>query len=194
MQAPHEVCTEYARTLIRIKARQLRRRPSFRDSEQADIEQDLTLYLLSQAKHFDPSRATLNTFIDRVVASGAAILVRERKREKRLPADGVAIESLADVVDQPDGPPASRASLVSNADLHRRAGVAPLTDEELFELIEDVGSAIASLPPKLRRLCRSLAKRNRSDTQRALKFSRRDFDAAMDLLRQHFTCAGLQKK
>lgn len=193
MQAPQEVYTPYARTLIRIKARQLRRRPRFRQFDPADIEQDLTLYLLSQAKHFDPSRATLNTFIDRVVASGVATLVRERKREKRLPAEGVAIESLADVVDQPDGPPAPLATLVSTVDLHRRAGVAPLTDAELFEIIEGVGSAIASLPPELQRLCRVLAQRNQTTTKRVLGISRRDFDAAMDLLRHHFTRAGLKK-
>lgn len=193
MQAPNEICTSYARTLIRIKARQLHRRPSFREFEQADIEQDLTLYLLSQAEHFDPTRGALNTFIDRVVESAAAILARERKREKRLPADGVDVESLAKVVDQPDGPPAPLAALVSSDDLQRRTGVAPLTDAELFEVIEGVGCTIASLPPELQQLCRALMDRNKATTKRELGMSRRAFDVAMDLLRQHFAAAGLKK-
>lgn len=193
MQAPNEICTSYARTLIRIKARQLRRRPSFRELEQADIEQDLTLYLLSQAEHFDPARGALSTFIDRVVESGAAILARERKREKRLPAEGVEVESLATVVDQSDGPPASLATLVSSDDLQRRNGVATLTDAELFEVIEGVGYTIASLPPELQQICRALMNHSKAATMRELGMSRRAFDVAMDLLRQHFAGAGLKK-
>jgi len=193
MQAPHEVCTDYARTLIRIKARQLCRRPSFQDTEQADVEQDLTLFLLSQAEHFDPARGSLNTFIARVVDSAVAMMVRERKREKRVPAEGINVESLADIVEQPDGPPAPLAALVSGADLQRRVGTVPLTDAELYELIEGVGCAIASPPPELQQLCRSLMQRNRSTTERELGLSRRNSDAALELLRQHFTRAGLKK-
>lgn len=189
----HEVVTSYARTLIRIKARQLRRRPSFREFEQADIEQDLTLYLVSQAEHFDPTRGALNTFIDRVVESAAAILARERKREKRLPAEGVEVESLANVVDQPDGPPAPLATLVSSDDLHRRTGVAPLTDAELFEIIEGVACAIETLPPGLQQLCRTLMDRSKATTQRDSGMSRRAFDEAVSVLRLHFANAGLKK-
>jgi RNA polymerase sigma-70 factor (ECF subfamily) len=194
MPAPNGICTNYARTLIRIKARQLRRRPSFREFEQADIEQDLTLYLLSQADRFDPARGSLNTFIACVVDSAAAMMVRQRKREKQSPADGIGLESLADVVDQPDGPPAPLAALVSNADLRRRMQTEPLTDAELYELIESVGGAMAPLPPELRRLCGALMRGNRSTAEQELGLSRRTADAALDLLREHFIRAGLKKK
>jgi hypothetical protein len=193
MQAPNEFCTSYARTLIRIKARQLRRHPSFREFELADIEQDLTLYLLSQADHFDPARGSVNTFIDRVVESAAAILARERKRGKRLPAEGIEVESLATVVDQPDGPPAPLAALVSGDDLQRRTGAAPLTDAELFEIIEGVGCAIASLPPGLQQLCRNLMDRSKATSQREMGMSRRAFEETVRVLRQHFASAGLKK-
>jgi len=193
MQAPNEVFTTYARTLIRIKARQLRRRPSFRDAELADIEQDLALYLLSQAEHFDPTRGAVNTFIDRVVESGAAILARARKREKRLPDTSVAVTSIADVVDQPDGPPAPLAALVSNEDLQRRTGVYSLTDAELFELIDDVRVAFSSLPPDLQQLCSALVDHNHTITKRTLSLSRRAFDVALNQLRRHFAQAGLKK-
>lgn len=193
MQAPNEVFTTYARTLIRIKAHQLRRRPSFRDAELADIEQDLALYLLSQAEHFDPTRGAVNTFIDRVVESGAAILARARKREKRLPDTSVAVTSIADVVDQPDGPPAPLAALVSNEDLQRRTGVYSLTDAELFELVDDVRVAFSSLPPDLQQLCSALVDHNHTITKRTLSLSRRAFDVAMNQLRRHFAQAGLKK-
>ena len=58
---------EYARTSIRVKAKQLSRRKDFGTSCREDIEQDLWLHLLGQAARFDGDRSSLNTFIDRVV-------------------------------------------------------------------------------------------------------------------------------
>ena len=69
------VCTEYARTLIRVKARQIVCRPGFSRSDTGDVEQDLYLHLLSQAQQFDPTRGSINTFIARVVDSAVAMLV-----------------------------------------------------------------------------------------------------------------------
>jgi len=65
------VLTEYAESSIRVKARQLTRRPEFNRSDREDLEQELWLALLSQAGQYDPKRASLHTFIDRVVASAA---------------------------------------------------------------------------------------------------------------------------
>ena len=59
----HGIVTEYARTLIRVKAKQIVRRPGFSRSDQEDIEQDLVVHLLCQAERFDPERGSLNTFM-----------------------------------------------------------------------------------------------------------------------------------
>ena len=83
-----EFFNDYARTLIRVKAKQLVRRPGFSRSDQEDVEQDLFLHLLRQVQHFDPTRGSLNTFVARVVNSAAAMLVRERGRNKRSPGGG----------------------------------------------------------------------------------------------------------
>ncbi len=191
---PHnEFVNEYARTLIRVKARQIVRRPGFSRSDQGDIEQDLFLRLLSQAQHFDPARASLNTYIARVVDSAVAMLVRERSRNKRVPAASIAIQSLELMVDQPCGRPAPLWATVSTADMERRLGGASLSDAEQFELVEDVASVIASLPPALQNVCRSLLERSRAVTEHDLGLSRRKFEAAMDLIRQHFTRAGFGK-
>ncbi len=190
---PQGIVTEYARTLIRVKAKQLVRRPGFCRSDQDDIEQDLALYLLSQADNFNPDRASLNTFIDRVVNSAAAMLVRERGRIKRRPAGDVEVQSLEEKVEQPDGPPEPLWMLISIADLARRTGVDCPSDVEMFELLESVSSAFSSLPQELQDVCRSLLERNRAETEQELKLSRRRFDAAMDRIRQHFAQAGLEK-
>jgi len=85
------VVTEYAKALVQAKARQLCRR-NFSPSEREDIEQDLWLAVLQQAERFHPARASLETFLDRVVSRAAAMLLRSRKRHKR--AGGVQPLSL----------------------------------------------------------------------------------------------------
>lgn len=190
---PQKIVTEYARTLIRVNAKQIVRRPGFSRSDQADVEQDLVVHLLCQAQHFDPDRGSLNTFISRVVDSAVAMLVRERERFKRNPGDDAEVQSLADMVPQPDGPPEPLARLISRNDLERRTGVASLSDAQLFDLASDVASVLPSLPPKLQDVCRSLLTRNRSETEAELGISRRGLEAAIAAIREHFEKTGLTK-
>jgi RNA polymerase sigma-70 factor (ECF subfamily) len=187
------VLNDYAQTLIRVKAKQLVRRPGFSRSDQDDIEQDLFLHLLSKVEQFDPTRGSLNTFVARVVNSAAAMLVRERSRNKRSPGEGIEIRSLEMKIEQPEGPPTPIWATISIADLERRTSSATLSDAELYELVEGVASAIAGLPRDLQRVCRSLAERNRTETEHEVKMSRRTLKAAMNRIRQHFTRAGLAK-
>lgn len=189
----NDIVTEYARTLIRVKAKQLARRPGFCRSDEEDVEQDLVLHLLSQAQHFDPKRGALNTFIARVVNSGVAMLVRDRTRIKRRPDDDVEVQSLEDKVEQPHGPPAPLWMVISLEDLERRIGSKSLTDAEVFELADQIASVMASLPEELRDICESLQHRNRSETECELGLSRRKFNQAMTRIREHFSKSGLGK-
>jgi len=190
---PKEIVTEYARTLIRVKAKQIVRRPGFSRSDQPDVEQDLVVHLICQAQHFDPDRGSLSTFIARVVDSAVAMLVRERGREKRNPQGDAEVQSLAEMVPQPDGPPEALARLISQLDLERRTGGASLTDAQLFDLVADVASVIPTLPSELQDICRSLLTRNRRETEADLGISRRGLQAAMVLIREHFVKSGLTK-
>jgi len=79
---PEAILTAYVTALIRVKARQLVRDHLFRRSDEEDLRQELTLRLLKRARRYNPARASLHTFADRVVASLAATLVRERRRQK----------------------------------------------------------------------------------------------------------------
>ena len=189
----NEIVTEYARTLIRVKAKQLARRPGFCRSDEEDVEQDLVLHLLSQAQHFDPERGALNTFIARVVNAGVAMLVRDRTRIKRHPGDDVEVQSLEAKVEQPNGPPAPLWMLISLEDLERRIGNKSVTDAEVFELVDDIASVMASFPKELRNVCESLQHCNRSETESELRLSRRKFNAAMTRIREHFSKSGLGK-
>jgi len=184
------VVCEYAQTVIRVKARQLCRRPSFSRSDSGDIEQDLYLHLLNQIQQFDPARGSLNTFIARVIDSAVAMLIRERRRGKRTPETGVVVQSLEVMDDQADGPPKLLVATVSQAHAERRTGGDVMSGVELFELADDVAHLIDALPPELQAVCRSRMKRNRSETERDLGLSRRKYDAALELIRQHFSQGG----
>jgi RNA polymerase sigma factor (sigma-70 family) len=186
------VVCEYAKTVIRVKARQLCRRPSFSTSDTEDVEQDLFVHLLNQIQQFDPSRGSLNTFIARVVDSAVAMLVRERGRNKRAPATGV-IQSLEVMVDQADGPPAPLGATLSQADAERRTGGRSMSGIDLFELADDVAHLIDALPPELQAVCRARMNRNRSETERELGLSRRGYDAAIQQIREHFAQGGFNK-
>lgn len=184
-----DVCTEYARTLIRVKARQIVRRPGFSSSDSDDVEQDLFLHLLNQIQQFDPSRGSFNTFISRVVDSAVAMLVRERGRNKRAPATGV-IRSLEVMVDQTDGPPSPLGATLSQDDAQRRTGVAAMSNSDLFELADDIAHLMDALPPELQAVCRARMDRNRKETERDLDLSRRNYDAAIEQIREHFALGG----
>ena len=186
------VVCEYAKTVIRVKARQLCRRPSFSTSDTDDVEQDLFLHLLNQIQQFDPSRGSLNTFIARVVDSAVAMLVRERGRNKRAPATGV-VQSLEVMVDQTDGPPSPLGATLSQDDAQRRTSVESMSHIDLFELADDIAHLIDALPPEQQAVCRARMDRNRKETEHDLDLSRRNYDAAIEQIREHFAQGGFNE-
>ena len=76
------VLTTYAQSLIRFKAKQLSRKPGFSRTDEEDVAQELTAYLLSRAHLFDPRRASADTFADRVIRTAKAMLLRDRRRQQ----------------------------------------------------------------------------------------------------------------
>ncbi len=186
----HEVLSDYARTLIRVKARQLVRRPEFTVCEAEDLEQELTLRILVQLDRFDPTRSSINTFFARVVNSAVAMLIRERGRIKRNGGEGVQIESLEKMVELADGSPAPLWATISDQDAHRRHQSRPLTEEEATQLRMDIESVLKQLPPELRRICEQLMDGSQTNSRQASQLSRRKYQAAMSLIREQFTRAG----
>jgi len=99
------VLTNYARNLIQVKARQLCRRREFLPADQADLQQELWLMLCERADAFDPAKASLDTFIDRVVNTAVGVILRNRQRLKR--NTGGPVVSLDDSGNDPTRPTSS---------------------------------------------------------------------------------------
>lgn len=181
---------EYARMSIRVKAKQLSRRKDFGSSCREDIEQDLWLHLLGQAARFDGDRSSLNTFIDRVVNSAAASLVRSREREMR--ADGFHAQSLDSVSDDSCRKQRTLRSSLSPEDGARRKGRSPLSDIDQLEQQEALDSALATMPPEMRDMCEQLMAGTTPTTiTRQFGISRRQMRRRLEEARVYFEAACL---
>ncbi len=167
------VLTDYARKLIRTKARQLVRQAGFSASDRADVEQELILRLLERSHRYDASRASVNTFVARVVNSCVVTILRERGRQKR--AAGYFAQSL----DAPAGDGGTLHDLLAGAADH--------------DLADALAEAIAALPADLRALCAELPDRKLVDVARDLGVSRQHLYRSIARIRAHFQEHGLDE-
>jgi len=165
------VLTEYAKMSIRVKARQLTRRSEFNRSDREDLEQELWLALLSQADQYDPQRASLHTFIDRVVGAAAKMLLRDRRRQKRVP--GQATVSLdRTLVHRTGQPKRPLRQLLLDADLSRRTGAVRPDETARCEDAKAVARALDAMPEDMRDVCHRVMVGSISATARQMAISR----------------------
>ena len=191
MDSPHPrdaVLTAYAESLIKFKARQLSRKPGFSLSDEEDVAQELTAHLLTQAGLYDPKRGSANTFADRVIKSAIAMMLRDRRRQKR--AAGFTAQSLEQTDVVQDHGIASLRDVLRPSDLGRRTGAGD--EERRAETVAAVIEAFQSLPPDLQDLCRRLIDGTAASAARELGISRRQFRNAIERVRHHFEASGLE--
>ena len=176
-QAREAVLTDYAKSLIRFKARQLARRIGFSRSDEDDLEQELWLSLIDKAGHFDPQRASLDTFIDRVVNTSIRMILRDRRRQKR--ANGFRATSLGRMISQKGRRPEPLGATLSEADRCRHTGSVPNDDVARKERDDAVDHALEAMPEDLRDVCRRVMGGSISSAARELGTSRRQIRNAL---------------
>lgn len=186
------VPTDYAKNLIKFKARQLSQRQDFQSAEPEDLQQELWLALVKVAKQFEPGKASLDTFIDRVVNTAVAMLVRARQRHKR--GNGFRAHSLDSVRSTKSESPEPLSAAVSTDDLVRRTR-AEQHDETLHrEDAEAVEHALSQMPKEMRDLCRRLMGGTIASVARDLGISRRRVRKAIAAARPFLERAGFDPK
>jgi len=179
----------YTQKLIRIKARQLIRTPWFERYEREDLQQELLLYVLKHIGKFDPDKAKLTTFINRIVDSHAAMLVRDRRRAKRAP--GFFARSIETLRENVTEEPVSGAGALAEDDALRRFGLAAGDPQATRDMRAAVARVVAGLPSPLAEVCARLVDGNAASVARELGISRRQVGHAIAELRRRFTAAGL---
>lgn len=144
--APH--LDEYAFRLVACKARQLIGQYGFTADDQPDIRQDLLADLLHRLPSFDSSRASLHTFINRVVEHGVAGLIERRKAAMRDYRQ--CVYSLNDPIEDGDGEQAERGDLVDQDAYLESMGQADSSLADQVTLRVSLNHLRDTLPPELR--------------------------------------------
>jgi len=183
------VLTRYARSLIRFKARQLIRRPGFSRADQEDLEQDLWAAVLTQAANFDPERASLNTFINRVVNTTVAIILRERRRLKR--AEGLRARSLDDPSSRDERGNVPAATLCESDD-RRRSHDRSHDTSCRPDIADAVQQALQQMPAHLQDICRRVMGASPTSVARDMDTSRRQLRKALNEAKSYFQDAGFE--
>ena len=188
--SPDLVLSQYVQQLIRAKAHYLARRPGFSRCDEEDLRQEITTRLLGRVHHFDPGRASLNTFVDRVVASLVISILRERHRQKRAPGNR-ALSLEAHAVSAEDGCKPLREQ-VQVADVQRRTVGSAGDMQDAAERDSAVRAAMSRLSPQLQRICERLMHVPAATAARQLGLTRHQLLKAVKALRVHFRAAGLE--
>ncbi len=191
MQSPparDAALSEYAQSLIRFKAKQLSRKPGFSRTDEDDVAQGLTVRLLERAHLFDPNRASVRTFAERVIRSAVAMLLRDRRRQNR--AAGFVAQSLEGTRARSDEDVDSLRDMLTEGDLRRRLGTVA-SNQNRAELIAAVVEVVRSLPAADQEICQRLIEGTVTSVARDLGVSRRQVRNTIKRIRRHFEAAGL---
>jgi RNA polymerase sigma-70 factor (ECF subfamily) len=181
---------DYAVQLIKYKARQLVGRVGFTESDREDLEQEMVLDLLRRLPKFDPKRAGRNTFIARIVEHKVATIIEAQKagmRDYRLCSC-----SLNDRLEDEEGRSIERMETIDQEDYLRRTGKLSRPMSELRNLSIDLRSAVQTLPPELRELCKRLQTESVTEISRDTGIPRGTIYESIKKLRAIFEDAGLK--
>lgn len=168
----HEQLTKYTMTLVQCKARQLVGKAGYTHDDLADIEQDLIKSLLACMPQFDPAKAKLNTFVDRVVGSKIVDLLRRRNAEIR--NRGREAFSLNEEIETEDGT-VEIIETVSQDEIDLRTGRYNRPEADRAHLQIDLNAVVAGLSPEFRQVADMLRTQSVAEVARDLGIPRRTF-------------------
>lgn len=159
---------KFAKTLVRIKARQLGRViPDAAVNSQQDLEQELLLEVVVRWPGFDPSRGNAEAFVESVVRAKLCKMLRDAKRAKRMSGPTVSIDG-NDAVDPED-------------------------ESRVLCIRLDVETVIGKLNVGNRRVCDQLLRESVSEAARQLRTPRSTLEYAVNSLRERFEKADVDQ-
>ena len=152
---------QFAKSLVRIKAKQLLR--VIRDAatgSQQDLEQDLLLEVVVRWPGFDPNRGNAEAFVESVVRAKLCKMLRDAKRAKRVSGPMVSADG-GDAID-------------------------PADDLRVLCIRMDVETVVSKLDAVKRSVCDQLLRESVSEAARQLRTPRSTLEYAVNSVRDRF--------
>lgn len=182
--------TNYALETVHHKTQKLVGKAGYTQDDVDDIKQDLIVDLLERLPKFDPAKASLNTFIARVVERKICNLLRARWAEVRNRRREVC--SLNDNISTGEAEMVQRYTTISQDEYDLSTGKYGLPAEEREHLRLDLAALLAELPPELRRAAELLQMFPVAQVARQMGVPHATFyDQHLTRLREAFAAKGM---
>jgi len=162
----------YIKRLVEYKAQGLVGKAGYMRGDVEDIKQEMFLDLLKRMRKFDPAKASLSTFADRVVSRKACDLLRHRQADMRDWRREAF--SLDEEVESEEGV-TLRHDVIGRDEAGCRKGGHYRHGEEVPSVKMDVAEALAGLPSELRRAAELLMRMSVSEAAREMGIPRGTF-------------------
>jgi RNA polymerase sigma factor (sigma-70 family) len=172
-----DLLDNYVLRRIEFHARRVARVLYLTDEERDDVRHDMTVYVLQAARRFDPALASWHTFVCRVLLfAGKKLCHEEHLRRKRMASRLTLV--------QKESGESTLLFVESIPDEHD-----PIGD---LELRLDTQAVLASLPPRLRKICELLKHKSPPEVAAELGINRNSIYRLIASARRHFEAAGLE--
>ena len=181
----YDVLHPYATQTTRFHAQRLARGTLFPGMTAEDHQQELALDLWRRLSAYDPERAGLSTFIDRIVRRRVSDLISSAHTAAR---GGERQTMSLDSADDGDG-----AGLADRLSTREGLWAGPADLEHDAGLRHDLARFVASLPPALQRCLAILTSGSIGVAVRKERLHRSSYYEALDRLRRRARQAGLHE-
>lgn len=175
---------------IRIKAWGLIGNYGFTYDDFDDIQQEITLDLLTRLSEYDPDKASIRTFISRIIDYKVQQITEERSTDKERIRQASA--SLNDSFSESEGELTERIQSVTQNNLPWNESDAGSPAVDLSNLRVDLRRVLSTLSPQQLDICARLSRDNIADVARQMGLPRMTLYYHLKKIREHFENAGLK--
>lgn len=179
----------YAVSTVRHHARKLARSPAFLPADVEDIEQELMLDLFQNLPRHNPGKASISTFMAKLVENHALILVEHVQTVKR--GGNARVTSLQELVTADEGCEVELGETIPSSATLWNYG--ELSSFDAAELRVDVAHALRNLPPSLQGITSRLMMETFTEISVATGIPRSSLYDAASRIRTCFMKDGLGK-
>jgi RNA polymerase sigma factor (sigma-70 family) len=181
---------EFTARFIRAKVRQLIGRVGFTEADRDDLLQDFALDLLQRRESFHPDTATWEAFVVVVCENRYATLLAHRRAAKRSAEHEGG--SLNRPIKDAEGNRTEFGKTLSDSQQQLRSGQHRRSQQDVWELAQDVARVLDEMPPTMRKVCEIAMRQSKAAAARELGISQGKLYEIIGRILARFEKAGLR--